>query len=68
MFLSVKVWSARGRGCLGFEEHVNGLRFYAAQMKNRCSISASSSSSSSFGGFLVLQVFERKKEKNIDDS
>lgn len=27
MVLSVKVWSARGRGCLGFEEHVNGLRF-----------------------------------------
>ncbi len=27
MVLSVKVWSTRGRGCLGFEEHVNGLRF-----------------------------------------
>ncbi len=27
MVLSVKVWSARGRGCLGFEKHVTGLRF-----------------------------------------
>jgi hypothetical protein len=67
MVLSVKVWSARGRGRLGFEEHVNGLRFDCLCCANEESL-LDLRFFFFFWPFSCAASFGKKESKNIDDS